>query len=161
MKSLKPSMILSFFELSGCPVCSISYGKKGHRYQSSLQTKQELKGKKMSSVSHWAMGPIPVMCTCQHLMEIGTTFCWLLQKIEAAGSGTVPAAVVPWKADGQTAAQRPRAKQSKPASSFPLPPPRSPRCNPWDFSFPVLPFDAAALALFCFACPQMSQLVPA
>jgi len=33
-------------------------------------------------------------------MEIGTTFCWLLQKIEAAGSGTVPAAVVPWKADG-------------------------------------------------------------
>ena len=85
----------------------------------------------------------------------------MLQKIEAAGSGTVPAAVVPWKADGQTAAQRPRAKQSKPASSFLLAPPRSPRCNPWDFSFPVLPFDAAALALFCFACPQMSQLVPA
>ena len=97
------------------------------------------------------MGPIHVMCTCQHLMEIGTTFCWLLQKIEAAGSGTVPAAVVPWKADGQTAAQRPRAKQSKPASSFPLAPPRSPRCNPWDFSFPVLPFDAAALAL-CLLC---------
>jgi len=30
-----------------------------------------------------------------------------------------------------------------------------------EMSQPVLPFDAAALALFCFACPQMSQLVPA
>jgi len=49
-------------------------------------------------------------------MEIGTTFCWLLQKIEAAGSGTVPAAVVPWKADGQTAAQRPRANEAKQTS---------------------------------------------
>jgi len=90
-------MILSLFKLEGCPVCSINYGKGTQIPIFSTKQKRKKKGKEDEVRQSLSNGSQPRDVHVLALDEIEDSVLHpcevcMLQKIEAAGNGTVPAA---------------------------------------------------------------------